>query len=710
VKASRQAGVQVGPDLGVNDPPTLQQTQGDFAGSMTGSSGEPIIQLREVVKVYKTGAGGFTAINGINLDIQEGEFLGIIGKSGAGKTTLLNMISGISEITSGEVLFRVSDQSNHGEGRKILSVHSLSEDEMALWRGHNLGIVYQSFELMPQLNLVKNIMLPQDFSGLYRPRISPERALELLEIVELSEHAYKLPAHISGGQKQRVAIARALVNDPPVIIADEPTGNLDTVTAERIFQIFEKLVQDGKTIILVSHDSSLAARFSRRVYIADGEIVGGNGAGPLPGEINSANPTTPSNGKVSGEVGVELATEPVMSQENLKAISLLDGGGGNGSKNYEASASSSVMDSDKAAILLRDVVKTYVNAAGEFTALKGINLQMNYGQFVSIVGKSGSGKSTLLNLLTGIDHPTSGEVIVGGENIYKMSESRRALWRGRNVGIVFQFFQLLPTLSLLENTMLPMDYCNVFPANERPERAMELLKMVGLQDQAYQLPSSVSSGQQQSAAIARAIATDPPIIVADEPTGNLDSRSADKILRLFAKLAERGKTILIVTHDPSFTKRTDQTVILSDGEIIDDAIARSLPLLNHPQMLQATQQAEKRLYPAGSMIIHQGQRVEHFFMVASGEVDILLSNPGCPEISLARLGRGQYFGEIELMHSENSVASVRAAAEGPVELSLLPKEVFNQLLHSSPPTQEVIEGVAQTRLEENLTRNGDCRE
>jgi putative ABC transport system ATP-binding protein len=143
------------------------------------------------------------------------------------------------------------------------------------------------------------------------------------------------------------------------------------------------------------------------------------------------------------------------------------------------------------------------------------------------------------------------------------------LWRGRNVGIVFQFFQLLPTLSLLENTMLPMDYCKVFPANERPERAMELLKMVGLEEQAYQLPSSVSSGQQQSAAIARALATDPPIIVADEPTGNLDSRSANAIYDLFQGLAEQGKTILIVTHDPSLTGRTDQTVILADGEIID---------------------------------------------------------------------------------------------------------------------------------------------
>ena len=362
------------------------------------------------------------------------------------------------------------------------------------------------------------------------------------------------------------------------------------------------------------------------------------------------------------------------------------------------------------AILLTDVVKTYVNAAGEFTALKGINLQMYYGQFISIVGKSGSGKSTLLNMLTGIDHPTSGEVIVGGEDIYKMSESKRALWRGRNVGIVFQFFQLLPTLTLLENTMLPMDYCNVFRASERPQRALELLKKVGLEDHVDKLPASVSSGQQQSAAIARALATDPPIIVADEPTGNLDSRSADNILNLFQELADQGKTILIVTHDTSFTKRTDQTVILSDGEIIDDAVGRALPLLNHPQMLQATRAAQKRIYEAGSTIISQGERVEHFFMVSSGEIEIVLKNPGCEEISLAVLGQGQFFGEIELLHNKDSVASVRAAANGPVELSLLPKEDFVQLLSGSPPTREALESVARSRDEENRAQNECCEE
>jgi putative ABC transport system ATP-binding protein len=221
----------------------------------------PIIQLRDVVKAYPTGEGPFVALSDVNFDIQQGEFLGITGKSGAGKTTLLNMISGVSELTSGEVLFFGAGNGSAPQG---VSIHTLDEDQLALWRGKNVGIVYQSFELMPSLNLIENVMLPSDFLGDYHPTISKKRALELLDLVDIVEHAYKIPAHISGGQKQRVAIARALVNDPPLIIADEPTGNLDSVTAETIFQIFERLVEQDKTIVMVTHDESLAPRFTRR--------------------------------------------------------------------------------------------------------------------------------------------------------------------------------------------------------------------------------------------------------------------------------------------------------------------------------------------------------------------------------------------------------------------------------------------------------------
>jgi ABC-type lipoprotein export system ATPase subunit len=226
----------------------------------------PLIELIDVVKVYATAAGEFTALKGINLQVMRGEFLGIIGKSGAGKSTLLNMITGVDRVTSGEVIVNWNGTSN--------SIHHLSEDEIAAWRGRTVGVVYQSFQLLPMLTLVENITLPMDLCGRYQPRKSRQRALDLLSLVEIEEHAKKLPAFISGGQQQRVAIARALANDPPILIADEPTGSLDSVTAENIFHVFEQLVSErGVTIIMVTHDRSLAPRFSRTVGIADGQLV-----------------------------------------------------------------------------------------------------------------------------------------------------------------------------------------------------------------------------------------------------------------------------------------------------------------------------------------------------------------------------------------------------------------------------------------------------
>src|SRR5258706_6508300 len=309
-------------------------------------------------------------------------------------------------------------------------------------------------------------------------------------------------------------------------------------------------------------------------------------------------------------------------------------------------------------------------------------------------------------MITGIDHPTAGEVLIGNEHIYKMSESKRSLWRGKNMGVVFQFFQLLPTLTLLENTMLPMDYCNLYPFYERPDRAMELLKLVGLEDQAAKLPTAVSSGQQQSAAIARALATDPSIILADEPTGNLDSRAADNVLNLFENLARNGKTVLIVTHDPSITQRTDQTIILSDGEIIDQAIARALPFLSHPQMLAATKQAVRQTVAPGATILRQGEAVDHFCMVVSGEVEVVVTHAPDKVMPLARLGPGQFFGEVELTQGGQSIASVHGAEHG-AELALLPREQFFELISGSPLTRHALHEVASERLAENKRRRSD---
>jgi putative ABC transport system ATP-binding protein len=223
---------------------------------------------------------------------------------------------------------------------------------------------------------------------------------------------------------------------------------------------------------------------------------------------------------------------------------------------------------------LRDVVKTYKGSAGTFTALKGIDLQVESGAFVSIVGKSGSGKSTLINIITGIDRPTSGEVIVECTRVHSLNEEQIAIWRGRSVGVIFQFFQLLPTLTAVENILLAMDYGNRYPRSERPERAIHLLELVGMAEHAHRLPNALSGGQQQCVAIARALANDPILLTADEPTGNLDSKSTEMVFRLFENLADSGKTILMVTHDNELAARAQRTIRLVDGKIQDEFINR----------------------------------------------------------------------------------------------------------------------------------------
>jgi putative ABC transport system ATP-binding protein len=222
------------------------------------------------------------------------------------------------------------------------------------------------------------------------------------------------------------------------------------------------------------------------------------------------------------------------------------------------------------AIQVNDVVKAYPSSAGEFVAIDHLSLEVAHGEFVAVVGRSGSGKTTLLNLLAGIDRPTSGTVHAAGSDLGSLSESGLATWRGRNVGLVFQFFQLLPTLTVAENVMLPMDFAKKIPTGERRDRAQRLLDRVSIGDQADKLPATLSGGQQQRAAIARALANDPPLLLADEPTGNLDSTTADAVLKLFADLNAEGRTIVVVTHERDIRSIVGREVTLVDGRIVDD--------------------------------------------------------------------------------------------------------------------------------------------
>jgi ABC-type lipoprotein export system ATPase subunit len=236
--------------------------------------------------------------------------------------------------------------------------------------------------------------------------------------------------------------------------------------------------------------------------------------------------------------------------------------------NSRSIQNSTITDQSTDLIELRDLRKSYQSPAGPIRALNNINLSLRRGEFVAVMGKSGAGKSTLVNMIAGIDCPDSGEIIIDGVPIHRLNEDERARWRGLNMGIVFQFFQLLPSISLTKNVTIPMEFCNRFTAQERKTRALSLLNQVGILDHANKKPSLISGGQQQRVAVARALANDPTIVVADEPTGNLDSKTACEILDIFSGLSQQGKTILIVTHDKTVAARADRIVSIADGELI----------------------------------------------------------------------------------------------------------------------------------------------
>lgn len=366
-----------------------------------------------------------------------------------------------------------------------------------------------------------------------------------------------------------------------------------------------------------------------------------------------------------------------------------------------ASGSKDSTPADAHLIQLRQVKKTYESAAGAFTALKGIDLAIDHGEFVAVIGKSGSGKSTLINMITGIDHPTSGEVLIAGTPVHTLSEGQMAVWRGRAIGVVFQFFQLLPTLSLIENVMLPMDFCNMHTSGERYARGMALLEQMEMAEHAHKLPSAISGGQQQRVAIARALANDPPILVADEPTGNLDSKTAESVFRMFERLVDQGKTILMVTHDQDLAKRVNRTVIIADGEVVDEYLARALPALSEDQLLWATHNVESLVFPPGAAVIHEGSPPENFYIITRGRVDIVLQQPGGSEIVATTMGVGQYFGEIALLRGGSNNATVRAGSDTGVEVIALDHGEFGQLVAESPATKEAIERVVGERLAEN---------
>ena len=358
---------------------------------------------------------------------------------------------------------------------------------------------------------------------------------------------------------------------------------------------------------------------------------------------------------------------------------------------------------------LHDVHKYYKTAVGDFHALNSVDLQINAGEFVSIIGKSGSGKTTLLNMITGIDIPSNGEVWVNNTAVHKLSENKMARWRGRNLGVVFQFFQLLPMISVVENIMLPMDFCRTYPMRERYKRAMQLLELVELADQGHKLPTALSGGQQQRVAIARALSNDPPVVIADEPTGNLDSKTAESVFALFNDLVAKGKTIIIVTHDSALAKRAHRTALIADGEIVNEYVAKAMPALSAAQMLQLTHNAKTMHFEAGTMILSEGSNADTFYVVVKGTAEVVLPRVNQSDVVALQLGAGKYFGEIEFFHEKKHLASIRASEMGTVELLAIGYDQLSEVLKQSEVTREELRQNAEKHEDENLSRRGEAK-
>jgi energy-coupling factor transporter ATP-binding protein EcfA2 len=272
------------------------------------------------------------------------------------------------------------------------------------------------------------------------------------------------------------------------------------------------------------------------------------------------------------------------------------------------------------------------------------------------------------------------------------------------MGIIFQFFQLLPSLSLMQNVILPMDLSGKYKPRERRERAEHLLEIVGLTEHKHKLPSMVSGGQQQRAAMARALANDPAIVIADEPTGNLDSKTAETIFGLFNDLVAQGKTVIIVTHDSSLAKQTHRTALIADGEIVNEYVAKAMPTLTFEQMLTATHKFSPRLYEAGAVIVAEGTNADTFYVVSKGTVEVVLPRKNQSDVTVLQLGPGKFFGEMAFFHERKRHASVRASESGPVEVLAIPYEQLGELLNQSEVTREALHQMADRHERENIQR------
>jgi ABC-type lipoprotein export system ATPase subunit len=484
------------------ETPTLSQL-------VTGQDGSAITIVATGLSKYFTYKGGvIKAVDEVSFTFSEGQFVTIVGPSGSGKSTLLYVLGGLDKATGGELLVDGVD------------VGHLTAQEEYSFRRKKLGFVFQSYHLLPSLTALENVMLPMQLAGGQSPTQMREQARALLIQVGINEdrHHYR-PGKLSGGQQQRVAIARALANDPRVILADEPTGNLDYRNGKRVIELLKKLAEQGKTVIVVTHDRDITRLADVRLEMEDGKLQ------PMP--------------KYASPI-------PSPRQTALK-------------RNW---------DEEPVTIAAESLSKYFKHRGQVIKAVDKVNFTFTEHQLVTIIGPSGSGKSTLLYILSGLDKATTGELQVDGVDVKSLSGRLENRFRRTKLGFVFQSYHLLPNLTALENVMMPMQLLGVKSHDEMREQARVLLFQVGINEDRHNYrPGRLSGGQQQRVAIARALANDPRVILADEPTGNLDSYNSKRIIELLRKLADDGKTVIVVTHDRSIAKEADVRLEMEDGRI-----------------------------------------------------------------------------------------------------------------------------------------------
>lgn len=365
-------------------------------------------------------------------------------------------------------------------------------------------------------------------------------------------------------------------------------------------------------------------------------------------------------------------------------------------------------------IRVTDVTKEYGTAV-KTLALRGVSFRVESKEFLSIIGQSGSGKSTLLNLLGLLDTPTTGTVELLGTDVGGLSKKDRALFRNEHLGFVFQFHHLLPEFSVRENLLIPTwigpgamrggrgaSGAGARPSASTRARAEEILSFLGVGDVADKNAEQLSGGQKQRVAIGRALMKSPDILLADEPTGNLDSSTASSVFRLFENLVAEGKTVIMVTHDTSQAQRVHRTLLLSDGEIVNEYVARALPSLTHEQMLTATRKLTPLHFAPGAEIVQQGAPGDMFYIITRGVVEVALSRPDGADVIANTMSAGEYFGEIELVRGGRCIATVRAGPHTPVQVLALDRPTFVELLSASEQTRDAVGRVVEQRLAENL--------